>query len=254
QQTKVQIKQMTEGIDILLAVDVSESMLLEDLSPNRLEAAKKVATAFIKGRKYDRIGLVVFSGEAFSLSPLTNDYNLLENYLSQEVQVGMIPQPETAIGAAIGVSTNRLKESSAKSKIIILISDGDNTTGNLDPLTATQLAAYNNIKIYPILVGSEGDISVKDEKGNITVVRNTANETTLRQIAQKSEGKFFRSTDNKTLNEVFKQIDILEKSKIIETKYKKTEDFYSIYLVWGILFFIAWLFVKGTFITNALED
>ncbi|TAE69855.1 MAG: VWA domain-containing protein [Bacteroidetes bacterium] len=254
QQTKVQVRQMTEGIDILLAMDVSESMLLEDFSPNRLDAAKKVAIEFIKGRKYDRIGLVVFSGEAFSLSPLTTDYSLLENYLSQEVQVGMVPQPETAIGAAIGVATNRLKESNAKSKVVILISDGDNTAGNLDPITATQLAVYNGIKIYPILVGSEGDIVVKDEKGNRTTVRNTANETTLRQIAQKSEGKFFRSVDNQTLSEIFKQIDDLEKSKIIETKFKKTEDFYSVYLVWGIIFFIFWLFTKGTFISNALED
>jgi Ca-activated chloride channel family protein len=254
QQTKTQIRQITEGIDILLAIDVSESMRLEDLQPNRLEAAKKMALNFIKGRKNDRIGLVVFSGEAFSLAPLTSDYELLETYLTQEILIGMIPQPETAIGSAIGVATNRLRESNAKSKVIILISDGDNTAGNLDPLTASQLSAYNNIKIYSILVGSEGDIPVKDEKGIITNIKNTTNEGTLRQVAQNTEGKFFRSINNENLDQVFKEIDNLEKSKIIETKYKKTEDFYIIYLNWAIIFFVIWLFLKGTFISNPLED
>jgi Ca-activated chloride channel family protein len=140
QKTNEKVEQWTEGIDIMVAMDISQSMQIEDFTPNRLEAAKKVALEFIHGRIQDRIGLVVFSGDAFSLAPLTTDYDLLRSYV-KEINFEMIDNRGTAIGSALAVVTNRMRESEAKSKVCILLSDGDNTAGNIDPVTAAELAA-----------------------------------------------------------------------------------------------------------------
>jgi Ca-activated chloride channel family protein len=157
QKTNEKVEQWTEGIDIMMVIDISESMQIEDFKPNRLEAAKKVASGFIQGRFQDRIGIVIFSGDAYSLSPLTTDYKLLEAYL-QDIDFDMIESRGTAIGSALAVATNRMRESVAKSKVLILLSDGDNTAGNIDPLTAAELADAYNIKIYSIAVGKEGRV------------------------------------------------------------------------------------------------
>ena len=155
QRSNERVEQYTEGIDILLVMDISESMDLQDFSPNRLEAAKKTAVEFINGRFGDRIGMVVFSGEAYSLSPLTNDYELLTS-LIEEISFSMIEAKGTAIGSAIAAGTNRMKDSESPSKVMILLSDGESNAGNVDPIFAAQLATAFGIKIYTIAVGKDG--------------------------------------------------------------------------------------------------
>lgn len=248
------IEQNSEGIDIMLVLDISESMLLKDFKPNRLEAAKEVAKNFIYGRLYDRIGLVIFSENAYSLSPLTTDYRALNSYI-ENINFDIIEETGTAIGTALGVATNRMRESESKSKVIILLSDGDNTAGSLDPITAAKLSAYYGIKTYTILVGVDGKVPYENEStGKIEYVENTVDESNLREIAQIGEGKFFRASNNQALIKVFQQINQYEKSPIIETRFKSTKDFYGIYLIWGIIFFLVWLSFKSTFVANILED
>jgi Ca-activated chloride channel family protein len=254
QRTNEQVELYSEGIDILICLDISESMLLEDFKPNRLEAAKKVAHKFIKGRFQDKIGLVVFAGDAFSLCPLTTDYDLLYSYLG-EIKNGMVQKPGTAIGSAIAVATNRMIESTSKSKVMIVISDGENTAGNIDPVTATNLAKAYNIKIYTIGVGQDGRIPYgKDMFGNTNYIENTVNESTLRQIAGIAAGQYYRASSTNALKQIFERIDKYEKAEIKETRFKDTRDFYFVYLTWGVLFFLLWLLSKNTFLTNALED
>jgi len=254
QKTNEKVEQWTEGIDIMIAVDISQSMQIEDFQPNRLEAAKDVARNFIKGRKQDRIGIVVFSGDAFSLAPLTTDYALLNSYIN-EMNFDMIENRGTAIGSALGVVTNRMRESESKSKVCILVSDGDNTAGNIDPITAAELAAAYNIKLYTIVVGKEGLVPFgKDYFGRPQMVENTVDETTMRKIADIGGGEFFRVTDNQALQNVFSKIDQYEKAEIKETRFKDTSDFYFIYLKWAICFFLLWLLLKSTFMSNVLQD
>lgn len=248
------VEQWTEGIDIMLAIDISQSMLIEDFTPNRLEAAKDVARDFIKGRLQDRIGMVVFSGDAFSLSPLTTDYALLNAYLN-ELNFDMIESRGTAIGSALAVVTNRMRESSSKSKVCILLSDGDNTAGNIDPITSAELAAAYNIKIYTIIVGKEGLVPYgKDFFGRPNMVENTVDERTMRKIAEIGSGEFFRVTDEQALMEVFRKIDQLEKAEIKETRFKDTSDFYFVYVRWAIALLLLWLMLKSTFVSNVLQD
>ncbi len=248
------VEQWTEGIDIMLALDISKSMEMEDFTPNRLEAAKRVALQFIDGRIQDRIGLVVFAGDAFSLSPLTTDYDLLKSYL-KDISFDMIETPRTAIGSAMAVVTNRMRESESKSKVCILLSDGENTGGNIDPITAAELAAAYNIKIYTIIVGREGRVPMgKDFFGNTQYFENTVNEGTMRKLADIGGGQFFRATDNKALASVFAKIDQYEKAEIKETRFKDTSDFYFIYLQWAVAFFLVWLMLKSSFMTNVLQD
>ncbi len=254
QRTNERVDQYTEGIDIMLVVDISESMMIEDFKPNRMEAAKATAQEFVNGRIQDRIGLVIFSGEAYSLSPLTTDYNLLNSYID-DINFEMIESRGTAIGSAIAVGTNRLRESKAKSKVMILISDGDNTAGNIDPLTAANLASAFDIKIYAVAIGKEGRVPFgTDFFGRPRYVENTLDESTLREIAQIGNGKFYRVDDNNGLEKVFEEIDQLEKAEIIETRYRDTQDFYSNYLKWAVLFLLAFIFTKSTFMSNILRD
>lgn len=254
QKTNEKVEQWTEGIDIMIALDISQSMQIEDFKPNRLQAAKDVARDFINGRKQDRIGLVVFSGDAFSLAPLTTDYDLLKNYL-EDINFEMIESRGTAIGSALAVLTNRMRESETKSKVGILISDGDNTAGNIDPITSAELAAAYGIKLYTIVVGKEGMVPYgKDFFGRPQMVENTVDETTMRKIAEIGTGEFFRVTDNEALVNVFKRIDQYEKAEIKENRFKDTSDFYFIYLRWAIMFFLLWLLLKSSFLSNVLQD
>jgi Ca-activated chloride channel family protein len=254
QKSDEKVEQWTEGIDIMLAIDISQSMQIEDFTPNRLTAAKTVAENFIKGRMQDRIGIVVFSGDAFSLSPLTTDYDLLTSYLD-EIGFEMIENRGTAIGSALAVVTNRMRESTSKSKVAILLSDGDNTAGNIDPITAAELAAAYNIKLYTIIVGKEGLVPYgKDFFGRPTMVENTVDETTMRRIAEIGKGEFFRVEDEQTLARVFARIDQYEKAEIKETRFRDTSDYYYIYLRWALVVFLLWLALKSTFLTNALQD
>jgi len=254
QKTNEKVEQYTEGIDIVLALDISQSMQIEDFQPNRLEAAKKVALDFVEGRLQDRIGLIVFSGDAFSLAPLTTDYDLLRAYV-RDINFEMIDNRGTAIGSALAVVTNRMRESETVSKVCILLSDGDNTAGNIDPITAAELAAAYGIKIYTIVVGREGLVPYgKDFFGRPNMIENTVDETTMRRIAEIGGGEFFRATDNQALASVFAKIDEFEKAEIRETRYKDTADYYFVYLQWAAAFFLLWLLLKSTFISNVLQD
>ena len=254
QTSNEKVEQWTEGIDIMLVIDISRSMTIQDFRPNRLEAAKQVAKDFIAGRFQDRIGIVIFSGDAYSLAPLTTDYKLLNTYID-EISFEKIEASGTAIGSALAVATNRMRESDSKSKVIILLSDGDNTAGNIDPETAAKISHAYDIKLYTIGIGKEGRVPVgKNVFGQTTYSENTLDETTLRQIAEIGEGEFYRASDNKALEDVFKLIDQYEKAEIKENRFKDTTDYYQIYLKWGIFLFLIWLALKSTFLSNILKD
>jgi len=254
QKTNEEVEQWSEGIDIMLIIDISQSMQIEDFSPNRLEAAKEVARKFIQGRFQDRIGLVIFSGDAYSLAPLTTDYDLLFTYID-EINFDKIENRGTAIGSALAVATNRMRESDSKSKVLILISDGDNTAGNIDPITAAELASAFAIKMYTIGIGKEGQVPWgKDLFGRTNYVQSSLDETTLRKIADIGDGKFYRVSNEQALQEVFQEIDEYEKVEIKESRYSNTTDFYTVYLTWGIVLFLLLLLTKSSFISNILED
>ncbi len=254
QTSNEKVEQWTEGIDIMLVVDISRSMTIQDFKPNRLEAAKKVAKDFIQGRFQDRIGIVIFSGDAYSLAPLTTDYKLLNTYID-EINFDKIEASGTAIGSALAVATNRMRESDSKSKVVILLSDGDNTAGNIDPITAAEISHAYDIKIYTIGIGKEGKVPTgKNVFGQTVYSENTLDETTLRKIAEIGEGHFYRASNNKTLVDVFKLIDKYEKAEIKESRFKDTTDYYQVYLKWAMLIFIIWIGLKSTFMSNILKD
>ena len=243
-----------EGIDILLAIDVSGSMGIEDFKPNRLEAAKAVAKNFIRQRTSDRIGLVVFSGEAFSKTPLTGDHDLLLQDI-ESLNLSMIENLGTAIGSALAASTNRMRDSKSKSKVIILLSDGQNTAGEINPLTAARLAEAFHIKIYTLGIGKSGRVPFgKDPFGRTTYVQDYLDEAVLKEIATIGKGKFYRVTNERALQRVFDEIDALEKSEIKEKTYKEHEDYYPIYLKWALSNFLILLLCKSTFVSNILND
>lgn len=254
QTSNEKVEQWTEGIDIMLVIDISTSMTIQDFRPNRLEAAKKVAEKFINGRFQDRIGIVIFSGDAYSLAPLTTDYKLLDAYID-DITFDKIEASGTAIGSALAVATNRMRESDSKSKVVILLSDGDNTAGNIEPVTAAKIAHAYDIKIYTIGIGKEGKVPTGTNMFGQTVYsENTLNETTLRTIADIGEGKFYRATDNQALENVFTLIDKYEKAEIKETRFKDTTDYYPVYLKWAISIFLLWIALKSTFLSNILKD
>jgi Ca-activated chloride channel family protein len=254
QRTSEKVEQWTEGIDIMLAIDISQSMRIEDFTPNRLEAAKQVAIDFINGRFQDRIGIVVFSGEAYSLAPLTTDYDLLRQYI-KTIDFSLIDVRGTAIGSALAVVLNRMQETTAKSKICILLSDGDSNAGNIDPLTAAELAAQAGVKVYTIIVGREGRVPFgKDFFGRPQYLENTVDEKTMQQIATITDGRYYRATNNRALQQVFDEIDAMEKSEIKESRYLNTADYYFIYLRWALVLYVLWMASKLTFLNNLLTD
>lgn len=217
----------TEGIDIILALDISGSMLARDFRPNRLEASKNVATEFISGRPYDRIGLVVFSGETFTQCPLTNDHAVLINLL-REIESGMI-EDGTAIGMGLANAVTRIKDSEAKSKVIILLTDGINNRGEVAPATAAGIAKTFGIRVYTIGVGSRGMAPYPVQTPFGTQYQNMPveiDEDILKDIAANTGGRYFRATDNNKLVEVYSEIDKLEKSKIDVRQFTKKEEEY----------------------------
>lgn len=241
----------SEGIDIMLLVDVSDSMLEKDLLPNRLEAAKKVAGNFIKSRVNDRTGLVVFAGEAYSISPLTNDYELLHAYLD-EINPNMISTPGTAIGSALAVAINRMRDSDAKGKVIILISDGDNTSGNLNPVTTARVANAYGIKVYTTAIGQLRTQVQEDTLGLITNANSSISE--LKTIAEAGGGKYFVASNIESLQSVFTAINDLEKVQFKDIFNRDVKDYYQVYLHWAVVFLLIAIIAKSTFIANMLED
>ena len=219
-----------EIIDILLVIDQSSSMLAQDFKPNRLEAAKEVAKTFIKDREGDRLGLIVFAGESYIQCPLTRDIDVLLEF-TDEIEIIDREHDGTAIGMAIANSINRLRESEAKSKTIILLSDGSNNQGELDPITAADLAAKFDIKIYTVAAGTHGlaPYPVTDAWGRqvIQKVQVDVDEESLKEIAEITGGQFFRATDNKSLQKVYQEIDELERTEIEVTEYQNYTEFYS---------------------------
>ena len=239
----------SEGIDIMLLLDVSDSMLEKDLDPDRLTAAKRVAHNFIKGRLQDRIGIIIFAGEAYSLCPLTTDYSLLYGYLD-DIRPDMIRTAGTAIGSALAVGVNRMRDSKSQSKVVILISDGDNTSGSLDPITAARLAKAFGVRIYTIAVGSTRPMVNQDTLN----VAARVDESELQNIAAAGDGKYFRAGDNNALSDVFAQINTLEKVKFKNVIFREVKDYYRVYLYWAIALLILALATKSTFMSNILED
>lgn len=240
-------EEQSDGIDIVLAIDISSSMTETDLRPNRLAAARQVAQGFVNGRKNDRIGLVVFAGEAYSLCPLTTDYALLLQYI-RDLNPNMIRTTGTAIGDALARSINRLRNSPAKSKVLILLSDGDNTAGNLDPLTVARLAQSFGVKIYTIAVG-------KQTRSTDTLgVATQFDEGILKTIAKVGQGDFFRANDVNQLRQIFTRIDRLERAPVRVQTYEDVQDQYRPYIYWGMLFLLLALFLKNTVLGNSLED
>lgn len=218
-----------EGTDIIVAMDVSTSMLAKDFSPNRMESAKKVATQFVAARQHDNIGLVLFAGESFTQVPMTMDNATLVNAIGQ-IKMGLL-EDGTAIGDGIATSINRIKDGKAKSKSIILLTDGSNNTGVVAPLTAAQIARQYGIKIYTIGVGSNGTAPYPvaiDYAGNIQyqTMPVVIDEATLQKIAAATGGKYFRATSGSVLRQVFKEIDSLEKTHLDVQRFTHTEDHY----------------------------
>lgn len=217
----------SEGIDIVLALDISGSMLAEDFQPNRIEAAKNVAQDFISGRSNDRIGLVIFSGESFTQCPLTVDYDVLKT-LIKPLKSGMI-EDGTAIGLGLANAVNRLRESKSKSKVIILLTDGVNNRGEIDPITAAQIAQSYGIRVYTVGVGTVGEAPypVQTPFGvRYQMVPVEIDENVLRQVAEMTEGKYFRATDNKKLRSIYQEIDQLEKTRIEVQSYRRYTELY----------------------------
>jgi Ca-activated chloride channel family protein len=233
-QSQLSRQEMTvEGIDIVMAMDLSGSMLAEDFKPNRLEAAKKVAADFINGRKNDRMGLVVFAGEAFTQVPLTIDHQVLLKQLGN-LKSGTM-RDGTALGDGLATAINRIKDSEAQSKVIILLTDGVNNQGSMDPLSAAEIAALYNIRLYTIGVGSLGKapFPFRDQFGRVHYqnVDVEIDEDLMRQMAAATnDGRYFRATNKKALKEIFDQIDEMEKSKIDVTQYAQTKDEYMPWL------------------------
>lgn len=228
----------TEGIDIVLAVDVSTSMLARDFLPDRLNVAKEVASEFISDRTGDRIGLVVFAGEAFTQSPLTTDQSSLQTMLGR-VRSGLIDDG-TAIGNGLATSINRLRESDAKSKVVILLTDGVNNRGEISPLTAAQIAKDMGIKVYTIGIGRRGTAPypVFDEKGrevNIVNMKVEIDEKILRDIATSTGGEYFRATDKQSLQAIYEQINTLEKSTVEITERTTLHEEYLVYVLWALV-------------------
>ena len=242
----------TEGIDIVVALDISGSMLAEDFKPNRLEAAKTDATKFISGRPNDRIGLVVFAGESFTQCPLTTDHATLIN-LIDDVKSGMI-EDGTALGVGLANAVSRLKESSAKSKVVILMTDGVNNRGEIPPLTAADIAQAMGVRVYTVGIGTQGQAPYPftDAFGNkhYQNVDVEIDEDVLSQIANQTDGRYFRATSNRRLQEVYEQIDQLEKSKIETKEYSKKNEEYLPLLLAGLALLAIELLMRNTILRS----
>ena len=236
----------SSGIDIVIAVDISSSMLARDLKPNRLDALKNVASEFVKGRLNDRIGIVIYAGESYTKTPVTSDEKLILSSLQDIVFDGVI-QDGTAIGMGLATSVNRLKDSKAKSKVIILFTDGVNNTGVIDPETASDLALNYGIKTYTIGLGTNGNALApvalnRDGSFRFGMTKVEIDEELLMEIAEKTGGLYFRATDNKSLESIYKEIDKLEKTEIEEIRYSEKDEKYRFLIIIALsLFTIEYL-------------
>jgi Ca-activated chloride channel family protein len=230
----------TEGIDIMLALDVSSSMLAEDIEPNRVEAAKEVAADFVQGRRNDRIGLVVFSGKAYTQCPLTLDYGVLLE-LFEEMKVGMI-EDGTAVGMGLGVAVNRLRDSDAQSKVVILLTDGRNNRGEIDPKTAAQLATSFDIRVYTIGAGKQGTARYPVDDPFLgrryVQMRVDVDEEMLQEVADLTGGQYFRATDRKSLESIYQEIDQLEKTEIEVTEFTRYSELFHFPLGLAVVFLL----------------
>ena len=235
----------TEGIDIMMALDISGTMQAEDLKPNRLEAAKQVASDFVIARPNDQIGLVVFAGESFTQCPLTTDHAVLIN-LFKSVKFGMI-EDGTAIGLGLANAVNRMKDSKTKSKVIILLTDGSNNRGEIDPQTAAEIAKTYGIRVYAIGVGSHGQarVPVQTPVGvQYMMMDSEFDESTLQRIASTTGGQYFRATDNSSLKSIYEQIDQLEKTNLRLRENTKYSNIFPPFLVAALLCLIAEIILR----------
>lgn len=254
QRADTKVKRNVEGIDIMIVFDISDSMLIEDMDPeNRLESAKDTMTKFIKARVSDRIGLIVFAGESYTRVPMTLDYPLLLKNLS-EVETAHNIKLGTAIGVALANGVARIKDSTAKSRVIILLTDGENNTGTIDPETALDIAKGYGIKIYSIGVGRDGDsqlpIVMEDVFGRkvkrYRPIHSSVNEELLAKMASETGGRFWRATNGDSLRGVFKEINSLEKANIETSQFTRYAELFPPYLKWSVIFYILAVFLGST--------
>ena len=244
---------ITEGIDIVMAIDVSASMLSQDLKPNRFEALKKVASQFVKDRPNDRIGLVIYAGESYTKTPITSDKSIILNALS-ELTYGQI-EDGTAIGMGLATAVNRLKESKAKSRVIILLTDGVNNTGFIDPQTAAELAAEYGIKVYTVGIGTNG-MALSPYALNIDgsiiyrMQQVDIDEPLMKKIAKTTNGRYFRATNNQKLQQIYDEINQMETTKVEEFKYIEVDEKFRLWvLIAGVLLLLEFL-LKHTLFRN----
>lgn len=241
----------TEGIDIILSLDISSSMLAQDFQPNRLEASKDVAIEFISGRPNDRIGLVIFSGESFTQCPLTTDHAVVIN-LFKEIESGMI-EDGTAIGMGLATSINRMKDSDAKSKVVILLTDGVNNRGAIAPVTAAEIARTFGIRVYTIGVGSVGTAPYPVQTPYGIQYQNMEvqiDEKILEEIAVLTDGKYFRATNNQKLVEIYHEIDQLEKTKIDVTEFSRKQEEYLLFALVASVLILTELVIRNTLLRS----
>lgn len=239
----------TEGIDIMIALDVSSSMLAQDFKPDRLEAAKEIAIQFVSGRRNDRIGLVVFAGESFTMCPLTTDLRTVVNQF-KDVKLGLI-EDGTAIGVGLATAVARLKDSDATSKVVILLTDGVNNRGEIAPITAAEIAKSLNIRVYTVGVGSMGTAPYPVQTPFGTRMQDMKveiDENVLKQIAQMTGGHYFRATDGKGLKQVYEQIDQLEKTKIEVTEISKKKEEFQLYAFLAIVALALDIVLRATWL------
>lgn len=246
-------KKTTEGIDIMLAIDVSTSMLAQDLKPNRIEAAKDVAAEFIAGRPDDNIGLSIFAGEAFTQCPMTTDHTSLLNLLKNvrtDIATGLI-EDGTAIGMGLANAVGRLKDSKTKSKVVILLTDGSNNMGDISPLTAAQIAKSLNIRVYTIAVGSRSVAPYPMQVGGTIQyvnVRADVDTKTLSEIASMADGNFYRATNTTELKKIYRDIDKLEKTKMEVKKFSKFYEAYQPFAICAILCLLIEILLRITWL------
>ncbi len=238
-----------EGIDIMMVMDLSSSMLAQDFKPDRLEVSKRVAAAFVDRRPYDRLGLVVFSGEAFAQCPLTTDHAVMKMFLS-ELQCGTL-EDGTAIGMGLATAVNRIKDSPSKSKVIILLTDGVNNSGYIKPATAAEIAEQFNIRVYTIGVGTIGDALTpvsrrSDGQYIFGLARVEIDEELMRQIARMTGGKYFRATSEEGLEKIYREIDGLEKTEIEVTVIKRYSEAFRIFALAGLILLLLELVLRQT--------
>jgi len=252
QNSKVNETIQNEGLDIILSLDISGSMLAQDFKPNRIEAAKKVASDFILNRPTDRIGLVIFSGESFTQCPLTTDQNVLLEQV-KNIRSGLL-EDGTAIGMGLATAVERLRNSKAKTKIIILMTDGVNNSGLIDPITALEIAKAYKIRVYTIGVGSMGTAPypVQDQLGNTSMQQMPVqiDEALMQKISLETGGQYFRATDNQSLDKVYKNIDKLEKTSIEIQSFKRYAELFFAYAFIGLLLLFLEFILKYTFLRS----